>query len=139
VLSQTFGADETFFYAVSWGRTPGIDTVTASGAQHYTAAPQGWSPVAVLPHSDYATSRVYDVIAMRDTSPHDLTLMRAVGDGPLETRQGVVLPDMLDFSSVVRMPDGHLFATLMAWASDRSAVLCSSDDGVRWARHCTAG
>jgi hypothetical protein len=121
---------------VSWGQHPGVDMVTASGAERYVEAEQGWSPVAVLPHTDFASSRIYDVIAMRNTSPHDLAILRARGDGPLQLRLGVDLPVMLDFDSVVRMPDGHLFGTLMPWASDRSGILCSADDGVHWARAC---
>lgn len=135
-ISQTFGADETFFYAIDWGQHPGVDVVTAAGGESYVEAPTGWSPVAVLPDSDYATSRTFDAIAMRNTSPHDLTLMRAAGGGPLQLRTGVALPDMLDFGSVVRMPDGHLFATLMSWAGDHG-ILCSADDGVHWARYCS--
>jgi RNA polymerase sigma-70 factor (ECF subfamily) len=129
---------DPFFFLAHPG---GVEVRTASGSRDWQLDTGSGSTVqAILPAADFARSGQFDVVARGAAA--------AVGQA-LQVRRFASLGGVLgsgvrtwappeDTALMLRLPDGRLLAALapVAAGGHASGLLCSADDGGRWAAAC---
>jgi len=128
VFSPTFASDQTYFSAIGFALRIG----SIAGASPIDVALPRGVILAVLPASDYARSRVIDIVLRADDRA--LQALQIVGTAVEDW--AVSLPPSIDPSTMTRLPDGHVMAGLLDTATQGTdsggGAVCLGEDGVAW-------
>jgi len=126
VISDSFALDQTLFSAVS----NGVAVDHLGGNTQTLALETPWSAAAILPAHDYATSGVFDVVAVASGGAR-ASILRSIGGGAFTARPLGLDGTVASLSLVSRLPDGRLLAPLHS-----GGLWCSLDDGASWHPTC---